>query len=248
MRDAHGYTALHWAGIRGHWRIFSELLAAGAPVDAIGGDGGTPLHWACHHEHPDMIAKLLEAGASVDTSNRWGRTPLHVAARRGCRQVAALLLDHGADVNAVTKEGWTPLHVAYRSDHAQTIELLLARGADPQRTDTAGSTAAESARKRSGPITVSREALSALQGLYDLGDGAIVKIWLEDNQLHLREYAPDLLDPIAPDQFQCRQEPWTVRFIRDDSGAVTAVELDYLRRTVRATRRPHPSLRRVAGV
>ena len=31
--DEQGYTALHWAGIRGHWRIFRELLEAGAPVD-----------------------------------------------------------------------------------------------------------------------------------------------------------------------------------------------------------------------
>ena len=28
--DGAGYTALHWAGIRGHWRIFAELIAAGA--------------------------------------------------------------------------------------------------------------------------------------------------------------------------------------------------------------------------
>jgi ankyrin repeat protein len=32
-RDSVGYTALHWAGIRGHWRILTELVEAGAPVD-----------------------------------------------------------------------------------------------------------------------------------------------------------------------------------------------------------------------
>ena len=31
-RDEGGYTALHWAAIRAQWRIFSELLAAGAPM------------------------------------------------------------------------------------------------------------------------------------------------------------------------------------------------------------------------
>ena len=45
-RDEHDFTPLHWAGIRGHWHIFRELLEAGAPVNAVGGDGGSPLHWA----------------------------------------------------------------------------------------------------------------------------------------------------------------------------------------------------------
>ena len=39
-RGPMGYTALRWAGIRGHWRIFAELVAAGAPVNAVGSDGG----------------------------------------------------------------------------------------------------------------------------------------------------------------------------------------------------------------
>jgi hypothetical protein len=30
-RDHDGYTALHWAAIRGHWAIVTELVAAGAP-------------------------------------------------------------------------------------------------------------------------------------------------------------------------------------------------------------------------
>ncbi len=109
--DAEGYTALHWAGIRANWRIFAELVAAGAPVDAVGGDGGTPLHWACHHDRADMVQLLLDAGATLDIHNRWGRTPLHVAARRGCRSVAELLLarrrrperGHGRGVDAAPR-------------------------------------------------------------------------------------------------------------------------------------------------
>ena len=74
-RDERGYTPLHWAGIRAHWFVFRQLLDAGAPVDAVGGDGGTPLHWACHHDRADMVRLLVDRGADIGIANQWGRTP-----------------------------------------------------------------------------------------------------------------------------------------------------------------------------
>ena len=232
-RDSAGYTALHWAGIRGHWRVFEELVAAGASPNAIGADGGTPLHWVCHHDRPDMIGLLLDAGADVSIQNRWGRTPLHVAARRGCAGVAEVLLDRGADPDAVTLEGWTPLHVAYRSGHPKIVRLLLAGGADPDREDLDGVTPMDSARERPGAISVDRTVLDDYVGLYRLGEGATAKVWREDDTLHLREFAPDELYQIGNDTFFCRREPWRVVFSRGSDGRVAAVDLEFLRRTVR---------------
>ncbi len=83
--DEAGYTALHWAGIRGQWEVFEALVGEGADPNVKGADGGTPLHWACHHDRPDMIRLLLDAGADPNVPNRWGRAPLHVAARRRMR-------------------------------------------------------------------------------------------------------------------------------------------------------------------
>jgi len=238
--DADGFTALHWAGIRGHWRIFAELLAAGAPVDAVGGDGGTPLHWACHHDRADMVRRLLDAGARLDVHNRWGRTPLHVTARRDCTNVAELLLARGADPNAVTAEGWTPLAVASRSGHPEMVALLLAHGADPERRDDQGLRPAEVAMTRPAPVALDPERLEPYVGLYDLGGGATVKIWREGGTLRIREFAPDVLDPIGPDVFLCRQEPWRVAFLRGPEGRIVAVDLQFLRRTVRAERLAAP--------
>jgi len=238
--DADGYTALHWAGIRAHWRIFAELVAAGAPVDAVGGDGGAPLHWACHHDRADMAQLLLDAGATLDIHNRWGRTPLHVAARRGCRNVAGLLLEHGADPNAATAEGWTPLHVASRSGQPELVALLLTHGADPERRDDHGLRPAEVAMTRPETVPLDPARLEDYVGLYDLGRGTTVKIWREGSSLGIREFAPDGLDPIGPDAFFCRQEPWRVTFIRGPQGRVAAVELKFLRRTVRAERSSAP--------
>jgi hypothetical protein len=238
--DDSGYTALHWAGIRGHWRIFRELVEAGAPVDAIGDDGGTPLHWASHHDRADMVELLLDAGADVTVRNRWGRTPLHVTARRGCPDVARLLLDRGADPAAVTNEGWTPLHVASMSDQPEVILLLMKRGADPVAIDAEGHTPAEVARSRPSPVEVDPSIFDEYVGIYDLGGGFSAKIWREGDGLMIREFAPDGLYPIGNDAFFCVQEPWRIDFQRAESGDVASIELHFLRRSILGSREPSP--------
>jgi len=240
VTDSDGYTALHWAGIRGHWRIFTELISAGAPVDAVGGDGGTPLHWACHHDRADMVVLLLDAGANPTVQNRWGRAALHVAARRGCTSVAHLLLERGADPGMVTREGWTPLHVAAMSGQDDVIPILIAGGADPATKDSEGLTATEVARERPAPVETDPSIFSDYVGIYDLGGGFTTKVWREGDALRIREFAPDGLYPIGVDTFFCDQEPWRVEFTRDDIGNVASIALHFLRRTVEGTRTPSP--------
>jgi hypothetical protein len=238
--DASGYTALHWAGIRGHWRIFAQLVEAGAPVDAVGADGGTPLHWACHHDEVEMIALLLDAGAEVGVRNRWGRTALHTAARRGCVRVARLLIDRGADLGATTNEGWTPLHVASMADHPELIVLLLSAGADPVAVDDSGLTPAEVARQRPTEVAMEPDRLDDYVGIYDLGGGFSAKVWREGDALKIREFAPDDLYPIGDDRFFCRREPWMAEFIRGDDGSVASIRLHFLRRAVEGVRTLSP--------
>lgn len=237
--DGAGYTALHWAGIRGHWRIFTELIAAGAPVDAVGGDGGTPLHWACHHDRPEMVVLLLDAGADPAIQNRWGRAALHVAARRGCSSVAQLLLERGADPGSVTREGWTPLHVAAMSGQDDLIPILVSGGADPAVKDSDGLTAADVARERPTAVALDPSLLDDFVGIYDLGGGFTTKVWREGSELRIREFAPDGLYPIGADAFFCEQEPWRVQFKRDDDN-VTSIALHFLRRSVEGSRTPSP--------
>ena len=239
-RDDSGYTALHWAGIRGHWRIFQELVAAGAPVNAVGGDGGTPLHWACHHDRADMVVLLLDTGADLGAQNRWGRAPLHVASRRGCASVAGLLLERGADPNAVTREGWTPLHVASMSGHEEMIPILTAGGADPSVKDEDGQTPAEVARARPASVEIGPLLLDDYVGIYDHGGGYTSKVWQEGERLKIREFAPDGLYPIDTDTFFCEAEPWRVEFLRGDDGTVESIVLHFLRRSIKGTKTPSP--------
>lgn len=237
-RDASQFTPLHWAAIRGNWEVFEVLLQAGAPVGAVGGDGGTPLHWACHHDRPDMVRLLLDRGSDLTLANRWGRTPLHVAARRGNDLVAALLLARGADPNAVTHEGWSPLHVAYKAGHRDVVAILVAHGASTTLEDGEGNVPAEYAFQRPEPVEADGQAFDSYVGRYAVGPETVVKVWKERGHLRLIEFAPDVIYPVGPDRFFCVQEPWEVRFVRGEGGNVTGIEIDFLRRTVRGERLP----------
>jgi len=238
--DGSGWSALHWAAIRGHHDVAMMLVGSGAPVDVVGADGGTPLHWAAHHDDVELVERLLDRGAPLDHANRWGRTALHVAARRGCAGVARLLVTRGADPAAVTHEGWTPLHVASRADHPEVEQVLLAAGADPACPDAEGRTPADLAWRRPAPIEVDRARLDEVTGEYNLGGGVSVVVWREGDELGIREFAPDLLIPVGEDRFVCRQEPWIVTVRRGDDRAVTGLEVAFLRRTVVASRVPVP--------
>jgi len=229
--DAAGLTALDWAATRDDWPVFRQLLAAGAPVDRVGFDGGTVLHRAAHHDRPEMIRALLDAGADVGASNQWGRTPLHVAARRGCVRSARLLIERGAALEAETREGWTPLNVAYRSGQPEIVTLLLAAGADPDHRDAAGKRPSDVAFERPAEIAIEPDRLFEYQGLFKVSDTFAFKVWVEDGRLRLEDFAAVDLYPTGPDAFYSTSEPWAVSFSRDAEGRVATMAVRFLRRT-----------------
>jgi hypothetical protein len=188
-----------------------------------------------------MMALLLDAGGIIDFQNQWGRTPLHAAARRGCVQVTRLLLDRGADPNAVTRERWSPLNEAYRGGHPETVAILLARGADPNLADTLGLLPGAVTLIRPPAITLSRRQLDEYVGEYRLPGAGGFQVWREGDRLRLMEHAPDVLVPVARDAFYTVQEPWRTVFHRDGQGAVTRIEVAFLRQTVVGERVRDPS-------
>jgi hypothetical protein len=238
--DDLGMAALDWAATGEHWHIFRQLVAAGAPVNGVGFDGGTVMHRVCHYDRPDIVELLLEAGADLTVQNQWGRAPLHVAARRGCRKVAELLLARGADPDAATREGWTTLHVAYRAGQPALVELLLAAGADAGKRDSAGVLPAEYSFQRPAAVELEPAKLYEYQGLYDVDEDFHFKVWVAGETLKLKDFGSDEMYPTGPDSFYCRSEPWSVAFTRDDAGAVKEIEVQFLRRAVRGSKRDHP--------
>ena len=63
--DSQGYTALHWAALKGSAPLVRRLLAAGADREAAAGDQVTPLHLAAKTGHVPTVHALLAAGTCV---------------------------------------------------------------------------------------------------------------------------------------------------------------------------------------
>ena len=232
--DKYGYTPLNWAATRAQWEIFRLLIDSGAKVNVVGADGGTTMHRACHYDRADMVALLIDKGCDIALQNQWGRAPLHVTARRGCLDVAHLLIARGADLNAVTNEGWTPLHVAYKSGQPGMVELLIAAGADTDALDKEGMRPRNHAFERPQWIAFDPADFDQYTGYYSFGGDFGVEVWREGDKFFLCEFSIDRIYPTGPDEFFCVQEPWKVVFGRNEAGEVASIDLDFLRRTVRA--------------
>ena len=143
-----GDTALHVAAAA-HWpEGVSQLLKAGARLDAINRHKQTPLHYACAggpglpswnpRAQASTIQTLLDAGADPNVTAK-GVAPLHLAVRNRCALAVATLLKGGANPALKNKNGSTPADLARvssgrggtgsaeaKAQQAQIIALLKA--------------------------------------------------------------------------------------------------------------------------
>ena len=105
--------ALRKACFAGQRDLAAELLAAGAAIDAPGGEGMTPLHLAVWFADIPTVELLLAHGAPLEAKNVYGGTVLdflvwvveHQWRGRDYAAIARLLIDAGADRSAVN---WSP--------------------------------------------------------------------------------------------------------------------------------------------
>lgn len=142
-RDNRMVTPLHIAVAHKHFVVATELIAAGADIDASDVYGRTPLYNAVVRGNGDAVKLLLEEGASVSAQADDGDTALHNAASTFSIEAVEALLDHGADPDAIGNGGRTPLHLAtLKNQTAKDVVVckLLEEGADPNAMDDAGCT------------------------------------------------------------------------------------------------------------
>ena len=138
-KNRNGLTGLDLAAARGHSTIagllrnarffhaardgdvglLSELLDAGADVNAQHTDGWTALMTAALYDRPEVIALLLCRGAEAALQNDAGWTALLIAERKGHARVAAMLRQDRAE------SPWGGLSPAELPDDSEDLKLLI---------------------------------------------------------------------------------------------------------------------------
>jgi len=236
--DIIGHTPLSLSATYAYWDIFQYLLEAGANVNIITKSNTTIAHSVCQHNRPDMLELLLQKGASpcLKIGDIYGEyTPMLRAVQRGCKDVIAYLLDNGSSPDESTREGWNALHLAAKCGHRHLYGLLIEKGVSLDKKDNDGKTPMEYDFHRPDPIPFDQKLYEDYIGRYTwegAPEGLGTTVFLKDGSLMLDDYSLNELYPIGEDLFYCSQDPWTLKFHRDQSGVVDRVELFFLRRSV----------------
>ena len=117
------HTPLLVAARDGHLEIVSELLKAGADLNAVEPTfGAVPLHKAVYNGHADITQMLVkQPGIDIDFQGATnGYTPLHDAIWHGFEDCAQILIEAGARLDLKGHDGKTPLDITvdtFGSDH-----------------------------------------------------------------------------------------------------------------------------------
>ena len=86
-----GWSALHYAAIKGHSKIVSLLISKGAQVNQHSPDGDTPLILAVRSGDADTVQALIRAGADPLLSNFKAQNAIETAKSEGRRSLATSL-------------------------------------------------------------------------------------------------------------------------------------------------------------
>jgi len=86
-----GWSALHYAAIKGHSKIVAMLITKGANVNEPSPDGDTPLILAVRSDDVDTVQALIRAGADPLLSNFKAQNAIETAQSEGRRSLAAAL-------------------------------------------------------------------------------------------------------------------------------------------------------------
>jgi len=118
------------AAAKGDVDAVTELLNAGADINATVDGDGSPLIAAAREGHMPVVRFLVQRGADVNLAVSGDGNPLIMAAREGHLEIVDFLLAHGAIADQVVPGDENALIQASGSGRLAVVELLVSRGAD----------------------------------------------------------------------------------------------------------------------
>ncbi|MGI2298939.1 ankyrin repeat domain-containing protein [Candidatus Cardinium hertigii] len=119
-----GHTPLLLAIERGHKKIVSLLLAAGADPNILNHRGCHPLQLAIQQNRKDLVQLLLQAGAICNATPN----PLFLAIKGRRLPIIRLLLAHKQIIETEDKNGYTALHWAAKQNSPTIFQTVLKSG------------------------------------------------------------------------------------------------------------------------
>jgi ankyrin repeat protein len=127
----------------GHFDVVNQLIAAGADVNA---QGGQPLSVAARRGQLETVKLLIQHEASIDAcpNDLSHGLPLEEAARGGHKSVVECLISQGVSPRAPSPNGG-PVQAAVQGNNVDMMELLLRLGADVNELPTTSGWTAGSA-------------------------------------------------------------------------------------------------------
>ncbi len=127
-----GDTALHQAARHGHLSVIEALLAAGADVDAVRGDGWRPIHCALMPDWRSRVPARTRDAITDRLLAHGARYTIFIAAFRGdARYVTDALTRDSSLANFADTCHHRVLGAAVQRDDVAMVRQLLEHGADP---------------------------------------------------------------------------------------------------------------------
>ncbi|CAL8068065.1 unnamed protein product [Calicophoron daubneyi] len=165
--DANGWSALHYAAVRGNEVAARQLLhEPNIDTENCDHDLMRPIHLAAAHGELEVARLLLGAGAIPNALDVRRSLPLHFACATGDLKLIKLLLaaskevGDGSPLGQVNSNRETPFHWAVLNGHAEAAQYCIANGVDPNTILATGETSLHIAAKV-GSLSTVRVLLSA---------------------------------------------------------------------------------------
>jgi len=125
-----GSTPLCHAAWNSKTAVLEWLIANGADVKVVCGNGQTPLTSTYRPSgYADVIQILADAGANVNHQGPWDITALHNAIIKRDKKAVMILLEKGADPNPSSQVRLSPLAAAEKRGLKEIADILRQHGA-----------------------------------------------------------------------------------------------------------------------